>query len=79
MACMLEAAGLSTTGVRGALRVKGLGAVYLVVLRTWLGDDDPDLARTMAMLDRMTRRAESLAALVGLNRADNQQSGADVS
>ncbi len=79
MACMLEAAGLSPAGVRGALRVKGLAALYLVALRIWLNDDDPDLARTMAALDRLLRRAESLAAMIGLHRADNQHPGENAS
>ena len=70
MACMLESAGLSTAGLRGALRVKGLGAVYLAVLRTWLGDDDPDFARTMATLDRLLRRAESCATVIGWGRGE---------
>lgn len=61
MAWMLEAAGLSTTGVAGALRVKGIGVVYLATLRTWLEDDSIDMAKTMAALDRNLHRAESWA------------------
>jgi len=61
MACMLEAAGLSTTGVRGALRVKALSAAYLATLRVWLSDESPDLAATMAALDRHLARLERLA------------------
>ncbi len=61
MALMLEAAGLSASGVRGALRVKGLMAIYLASLRVWLRDDSPDLARTMAALDGYLRRVEGLA------------------
>jgi len=57
MACMLEAARLSTSGLRGALRVKALGMIYLATLRVWLDDDSPDMARTMAALDRNLRRA----------------------
>src|SRR5262245_7174825 len=56
---MLEAAGVSTDGISGAVRVKGLAAVYGSVFRTWLDDDDPGHARTMAALDRRLRRAES--------------------
>ncbi len=61
IAWMLEAAGLSTTGVVGSLRVKGLAVVYLATLRTWLDDDSLDMAKTMAALDRNLQRAESLA------------------
>src|SRR5262249_54261679 len=55
---MLEAAGIATDGASGALRVAGLGLAYAAVFRTWLEDDDPGLARTMAALDRRLRRGE---------------------
>jgi ubiquinone biosynthesis protein COQ9 len=55
---MLEAAGIATDGATGALRVAGLGLAYASVFRTWLEDDDPGLARTMAALDRRLRRGE---------------------
>lgn len=60
IAWMLEAAGLSTSGVRGMLRIKGLALIYLVTMRTWLEDDSVDMARTMAQLDRRLRRAEAV-------------------
>lgn len=60
MAWMLEAAGLSASGPVGTLRIKALSAVYLATLRDWLNDDSPDLARTMAGLDRRLRRVESV-------------------
>jgi len=62
LACMLEAADLSAEGLRGALRIKILGAVYVASLRVWLRDDSPDMARTMAAVDRHLRRVEWLAA-----------------
>jgi hypothetical protein len=55
---MLEAAGVDTSGPAGALRVTGLAAIYASVFRTWLEDDDPGQARTMAALDRRLRRGE---------------------
>ena len=61
MACMLEAAGLSTSGLRGALRIKALGAVYLATLRVWLRDESPDMTPTMAALDRHLGRLDGLA------------------
>jgi len=61
MARMLEAAGFSTSGLRGTLRIKALGAAYLATLRVWLRDDSPDLAPTMAALDRHLRRLDNLA------------------
>jgi AcrR family transcriptional regulator len=59
MRWMLEAAGIGTDGAAGSLRVTGLAAVYASVFRTWLEDDDPGHARTMAALDRRLRRGES--------------------
>jgi AcrR family transcriptional regulator len=56
---MLEAAGIGTDGMSGSLRITGLATVYASVFRTWLDDDDPGLARTMAALDRRLRRGES--------------------
>jgi AcrR family transcriptional regulator len=66
MTWMLEAAGLNTSGVSGALRVAGLTAVYAKNLYTWKDDDSADLAKTMAALDKDLERAEQLANLLGL-------------
>jgi hypothetical protein len=55
---MLRAAGIGADGVEGALRATGLGALYASVYRTWLRDDDPGLAKTMAALDKRLRRGE---------------------
>ena len=63
MAWMLEAAGLSSAGISGLLRTKGLAVIYLGALWAWLGDDTPDRSRTMAALDRGLRRAEWLIGL----------------
>ena len=60
MAATLEAAGFSTTGCRGALRVKGLSAIYLSTVRVWLRDDSEDMAATMAHLDKQLARVDSL-------------------
>ncbi len=57
-AWMLRAAGIRPEGVEGQLRAGGLGVIYASVFRTWLKDDDPGLARTMAALDRRLRRGE---------------------
>jgi AcrR family transcriptional regulator len=59
---MLQAAGFATDGLVGALRVAGLASVYASAFRTWLDDDDPGLARTMAVLDRHLRRGERTLA-----------------
>jgi hypothetical protein len=55
---MLQAAGIDSEGGRGVVRTLGLASVYASVFRTWLDDDDPGLARTMAALDRRLRRGE---------------------
>lgn len=69
MAAMLEAAGLSTDGLRGIARVKALTAICLATLRTWREDDSPDMARTMSALDGYLRRIEGPAAMLdGLRR-----------
>jgi AcrR family transcriptional regulator len=60
MAWTLEMAGVSASGLSGALRIKGLAIIYLTTLRTWLEDDSADAARTMAALDRALRRTETL-------------------
>lgn len=60
MEWMLEAAGISSAGLSGALRTRGLAAIWLSVLGVWLADDTTDLAKTMAALDARLRRAEEL-------------------
>ena len=45
MAWMLEAAGIATDGLRGAVAVKLTAGAYAATLRVWLRDDTPDLAR----------------------------------
>jgi AcrR family transcriptional regulator len=55
---MLEAAGVSTAGIGGIVAVKLTAAAYLATMRGWLRDDTPDLAPTMAALDRRLRGIE---------------------
>ena len=55
---MLAAAGIDTEGPLGALKLQGAVLVYANTMRTWLDDDDPALAKTMARLDRELRRGE---------------------
>ncbi|MFO0996403.1 MAG: TetR family transcriptional regulator, partial [Alphaproteobacteria bacterium] len=62
MRWMLEAAGLGSAGLPGMLKAKGLAVIYLGAVRTWLGDDTADSARTMAAVDRALRRAEAVMA-----------------
>lgn len=70
---MVAAAGTETQGFKGALQVNGLAWIYASVLQTWLDDDDPGLAKTMAALDRKLSRGETwlnnAQAPIGLARA----------
>ena len=61
MAAMLEAAGISSGSLAGAMRVRGLCLIHADVLRAFLDDDTPDLAPTMKALDGRLRQAERLA------------------
>ncbi|MEJ2122435.1 MAG: helix-turn-helix domain containing protein [Alphaproteobacteria bacterium] len=62
MAWTLESVGVSASGPAGAIKTKGLLAVYLGTLRVWLRDDTEDLSRTMAALDKRLARAEQFAS-----------------
>jgi len=61
---MLTAANIGAAGPKGMLRAQGLAMLYAPVLRTWLDDDDPGLARTMAALDRGLARGARWAGLL---------------
>jgi AcrR family transcriptional regulator len=61
---MLTAAGIGASGPRGMIRAQGLAALFGGVLRTWVHDDDPGLARTMAALDRALGRGQRFAGLI---------------
>ena len=61
---MLAAAGISASGPRDMLRAQGLAALFGGVLRTWINDEDPGLARTMAALDRALGRGQRFAGLL---------------
>ncbi len=55
---MLTAAGINASGPGGAVRAQGLALLFSSVLRTWIRDDEPGLARTMAALDRALARGQ---------------------
>lgn len=64
---MLAAAGVSTDGPAGALRLAGFASLYTSVSRIWFDDDDPGHARTMAALDRRLRAGErTLSTIEGV-------------
>ncbi|HYI91057.1 MAG TPA: TetR/AcrR family transcriptional regulator [Beijerinckiaceae bacterium] len=55
---MLAAAGISSEGPLGLLKLQGAVIVLANTMETWFEDNDPVLARTMARLDRELRRGE---------------------
>ena len=61
---MLTAAGIGAAGPRGMMRAQGLAMLFASVLRTWVNDDDPGLARTMAALDRALGRGQRFVGLM---------------
>jgi len=61
---MLAAADISASGPKGMLRAQGLALLYVSVLRTWLNDTDPGLARTMAALDSALARGQRWSGLL---------------
>lgn len=63
---MLAAAGISTEGPLGRVKLQGAVVVLSNTMETWLEDDDPSLSRTMARLDREISRGERV-----LERADD--------
>ena len=71
MTWTLESAGISTAGLAGKLRVKGLATIYLAALAVWIDDDTPDLAKTMAFLDRRLKQAIRLSTFLPFGVADN--------
>ena len=69
---MLTAADLDAGGPRGAARAQGLALLFASVLRTWVHDDDPGHARTMAALDRALARGQRLSGFLdNLSRIPN--------
>jgi hypothetical protein len=70
MRWMLEAAGVTTTGIRGRLQVRGLVAVWLWGLRAWERDESADLSGTMAALDTALTRAEQAVGWLGGRRRE---------
>jgi hypothetical protein len=68
LALSLEAAGISASGLKGALRLKGLLAIYLAGLRSFANDESEDLAKTMAEIDKRLGQAERLSEMLHRRR-----------
>jgi ubiquinone biosynthesis protein COQ9 len=58
---LLDASGASLTGWRAGVARKLLSLLYGRIFNVWLADDSPDLAQTMAELDKRLRQLERLA------------------
>jgi AcrR family transcriptional regulator len=68
MRFMLEASGLESEGFAGAVKLQGLALAWRRIVGVWL-DDEPDLTRTLAALDReLTRGERAIAGVEGLER-----------
>jgi AcrR family transcriptional regulator len=64
MRFMLEAAGIGSEGGAGAVKLQGLALAWARIVDVWLDDEEPELSRTMAALDRELSRGERLVAQV---------------
>ncbi|MFO1048032.1 MAG: TetR family transcriptional regulator [Geminicoccaceae bacterium] len=62
---LLDAAAGERPLVFGRLARRAAQLVYLCTLRVWLDDDSPDMARTLAELDRRLQQAETAARWLG--------------
>lgn len=69
MTWSLETAGVGGSGPFGELRARGLAALFMSSLFVFLRDDSPDLAKTMAHLDRNLTRADRLMGRLTPRRA----------
>lgn len=65
MGWLLEAVGISATGLAGAVRKRGLLVVWLYALRAWSNDESPDMTATMAAVDEALKKAETIAGRFG--------------
>ncbi len=61
---LAEGAGIRRRGLLAVAAVPALICVYVRAFNVWLADDSPDLARTLAALDRDLDRLERLAGWV---------------
>ena len=60
MSLMLEASGISSGGLIGIARTKGLALIYAKAFFIWLRDDSADMSKTMTSLDKDLKLAEKL-------------------
>ncbi len=77
MAWMLEAAGLSSDGIAGKLKIAGLSGLWLRCMAVWVEDDSKDMSRTMAELDRGLKRADRWAEILFCRRRTGEGMSAE--
>jgi AcrR family transcriptional regulator len=65
MGWLLEGAGVDATGLRGALKKRGLLLIWAYGIQAWARDESTDLTATMAAVDKALARAEGVAARFG--------------
>jgi AcrR family transcriptional regulator len=61
---MLTAAEIKASGPAGMMHAQGLAVLFSSVLRAWVRDEDPGLARTMAALDRALARGQRFSGIL---------------
>jgi AcrR family transcriptional regulator len=61
---MLAAADIPAAGPRGMFHAQGLALLFASVLRTWMRDEDPGLARTMSALDQALARGQRFSGFL---------------
>lgn len=61
---ILAAAGISSTGIQGEMKVQAVGAVLVATFWTWSRDDSDDMGATMAAVDRALRGCERVMGWV---------------
>ncbi|MFD2181255.1 TetR family transcriptional regulator [Rhodoplanes azumiensis] len=64
MQWMLAGAEIRAAGPTGLIRAQGLALLYANVMSTFLDDDEPGHARTMAALDRALGRGQQLTGVL---------------
>ncbi|WP_421996527.1 TetR/AcrR family transcriptional regulator [Reyranella sp.] len=77
MGAMLQAAGLPSEGLAGAVRENGLLAIHYAVSRTFDRDETEDLSKTMAALDSRLKVAERWSQLFEKYKRSRPEAKAD--
>lgn len=70
MGQMLDVAGLGSAPCP-QVKIAGLSSIYAAVLLRWQRDESPDMAKTMALLDRLLRSAHKAMEFLGRNPVQN--------